>query len=244
VHGIVDSLWVTPMADREQTDLEAVADEITAEAEIRLEYEASYDWVAFCPRRNDDAGALTRYFGKRAGEPVDEAESYKRRGIEARQRSTPPFLVDVQESLMQEFGRTRSPEAVCERLREFIEQLENGAVEPAALAIRNRVSKRVEEYTQTTKNVAALERASDLGLDKHPGQDVQYVVVDDDKDGRARVALLHEEPETYDAAYYRDELIRVAESVLSPAGFRREDIEEHLADRVDGVLAGFESESA
>ena len=239
VHGIVDSLWVTPMDDREQTDLEAVADEITDEVGIRLEYEAAYDWIAFCPRRNDDAGALTRYFGKRAGEPVDEPSSYKRRGIEARQRSTPPFLVDAQLALVEEFGRTRSPEAVCERLRTFVEQLRDGDVDPARLAIRNRVSKRAEEYTQTTKNVAALERASDLGLEKHPGQDVEYVVVDDEKSGRARVALLHEAPETYDAEFYRDQLCRAAESVLAPAGFRRDDIESQLAERTNGSISQF-----
>jgi len=130
---------------------------------------------------------------------------------------------------------------VWERLREFIDELRAGDVEPGKLAITNRVSKRVEEYTQTTKNVAALERASDLGLAKHPGQDVEYVVVDDEKDGRARVALLHEDPSQYDATFYRDQLCRAAESVLAPAGFRREDIEEQLAERVDGSISAFGS---
>ncbi len=239
VHGIVDSLWVTPMANREQTDLETVARMISDAVDIRLEYEAEYDWIAFCPRRNDDAGALTRYFGKRAGEPVDDPASYKRRGIEARQRSTPPFLVDAQLALIQEFGQTRSPEAVCERLREFIHLLEAGDVDPPRLAITNRVSKRAEAYTQSTKNVAALERAADLGFDRHPGQDVEYVVVDDSKSGRARVALLHEDPDRYDTEFYRDRLCRVAESVLAPAGVRRSEIETQLADRVDGAVTGY-----
>ncbi|QKY19438.1 type B DNA-directed DNA polymerase [Halolamina sp. CBA1230] len=239
VHGIVDSLWVTPMPDREGTDLETVAREITDDAGIRLEYEAAYDWLAFCPRRDDGAGALTRYFGKRAGDPVDDESSYKRRGIEARQRSTPPFVEDAQLELIREFGRTRSPEAVCESLREFVRDLRSGDVDPARLAITNRVSKRVEEYTQTTKNVAALERAADLGLEKHPGQTVEYVVVDDEKSGRARVALLHENPDRYDIAFYRDRLCRAAESVLAPAGFRREEIEEQLSERVNGSLSAF-----
>lgn len=117
--------------------------------------------------------------------------------------------------------------------------LEPGAVDPTRLAITNRVSKRVEEYTQTTKNVAALERASDLGLEKHTGQDVAYVVVDDEKDGRARVTLVHEEPERYDVAFYREQLCRAAESVVAPAGFSREEIEGQLAGRVDGPLSWF-----
>jgi DNA polymerase I len=241
VHGIVDSVWVTPMTNREQTPLTAVAAEITDAVGIRLEHEAEYDWVAFCPRRNDDAGALTRYFGKRAGDPVDDDGSYKRRGIEARQRSTPPFLVDAQRRLIREFGRTRSPEAVCGRLSGFIRALERGHVDPAALAITNRVSKRVEEYSQSTRNVAALERAADAGLAKHPGEDVEYVVVDDGKEGRARVVLLHEDPETYDAAFYRDELVRVAESVLAPVGVRRAGIEDRITDRTDTTISAFSS---
>ena len=32
--------------------------------EIRLEHEAHYDWVAFVPQRESDAGALTKYFRK------------------------------------------------------------------------------------------------------------------------------------------------------------------------------------
>jgi len=94
VHGIVDSIWVTPDPDVDDDDretLETLATEITKRVEIRLEHEAHYDWVAFVPQRESDAGALTKYFGKVAGD-----DEFKIRGIEARQRSTPPFIEDVQ----------------------------------------------------------------------------------------------------------------------------------------------------
>lgn len=42
--------------------------------------------------------------------------------------------------------------------------LEYGKVTPRELAIGNRVSKRVEEYTQQTMNVTALKRVSLYGL--------------------------------------------------------------------------------
>ena len=239
VHGIVDSLWVQAMDDREQTPLEEVASAITAETGVRLEYEQAYDWIAFCPRRTDDAGALTKYFGQIAGEPADDEESYKVRGIEIRQRSTPPFFEDVQHDLMQTLGATHDPEAVCDRLQEAIDQLRVGAVDPADLAIRNRVSKSVEEYTQATRNVAALQRSEDLGLEKRPGQDVEYVVVDDSVSSRNRVALLSEEPDEYDFAFYCDELVRLAESILSPLGWKREEIDEYLSDRTDATISAF-----
>jgi len=71
VHGIVDSIWVTPdpdVNDEDREDLQTLATEITERVEIRLEHEAHYDWVAFVPQRESDTGALTKYFGKVAGD--------------------------------------------------------------------------------------------------------------------------------------------------------------------------------
>ncbi len=82
VHGIVDSIWVTrapDVDDDSREDLETLATAITEEVEIRLEHEVHYDWVAFVPQRESDAGELSKYFGKVAGDDV-----FKIRGIEAR----------------------------------------------------------------------------------------------------------------------------------------------------------------
>jgi len=56
-----------------------------------------------------------------------------------------------------------------------------GKVPIKHLVERNRVSKPLEGYTQNTQNVAALKRARDQDLAVHPGQDIQYVVDDDEK---------------------------------------------------------------
>jgi DNA polymerase I len=151
----------------------------------------------------------------------------------------PSFITTAQLELMQELGRTRAPEAVCTRLQSFLGRLQQGAIDPEELAIRNRVSKRVEEYTHSTRNVAALERANDAGVEKAPGQDVEYVVVDDDKRGRDRVMLLHEGPETYDADFYEEQLIRATESLLAPLGVREADIRTRLAARTNASLSRY-----
>ncbi len=75
VHGIVDSVWVTPIEGEEQTSLSELVSEISEEVDIRLEHEAHYDWISFVPLRDSNAGALTKYFGKVAGE-----DEYKYRG--------------------------------------------------------------------------------------------------------------------------------------------------------------------
>lgn len=52
------------------------------------------------------------------------------------------------------------------------------------LVERNRVSKPLEGYTQNTQNMAALKRAREQDLAVHPGQDIEYVVVDDENELR------------------------------------------------------------
>jgi DNA polymerase, archaea type len=58
----------------------------------------------------------------------------------------------------------RDPEMVCEELRSWVDRLERGAVDPNELVITNRVSKKLEDYSQSTRSVAALKRATNLGL--------------------------------------------------------------------------------
>ncbi|SEH66654.1 DNA polymerase I [Halopenitus malekzadehii] len=237
VHGIVDSIWVTPdpdVDDSAREDLEALATAITKRVEIRLEHEAHYDWVAFVPQRESDAGALTKYFGKVAGD-----DEFKIRGIEARQRSTPAFVEDVQRDCLDRLDATRSPEAVLGVLERAIEELHNDDVAVERLVERNRVSKPLEGYTQNTRNVAALERARDQDLDVHPGQDIEYVVVDDEKSSRDRVALAHERIDSYDPSYYETQLVRAVESVLSPLGWDRAEIQQELAALEDATLSSF-----
>ncbi len=238
VHGIVDSIWVTPMDGATQTPLQNLASEISDRAGIRLEYEDAFDWVAFVPLRTAESGALTKYFGARAN-ATDSESRYKYRGIEVRQRSTPPFIAEAQKKLIEVLDRHRTPEAVCDVLQHKLATLRCGAVDPQKLVIDNRLSKRLETYSQTTRNVAALERVAADGLKKHPGESLEYVVTDDDKQSRDRVALAYEEPETYDRAFYADRLIQAAESVVSPLGWRESDIREYLAERTDTSLAGF-----
>lgn len=237
VHGIVDSIWVTPdpdVDDDDREDLQTLATEITERVEIRLEHEAHYDWVAFVPQRKSDTGALTKYFGKVAGD-----DDFKIRGIEARQRSTPPFIEDVQRDCLDRLDATRSPDAVLGRLERAIDELQAGNVAVERLAERNRVSKPLEGYSQNTQNVAALKRAREQDLAVHPGQDIEYVVVDDEKSSRDRVALAHEEIETYDASYYETQLVRAVESVLSPLGWDRTEIQRELAETRNTSLSAF-----
>jgi len=238
IHGIVDSIWLQAVDGEPQTPLDELAAEISEAVGIRLEYEQIYDWICFVPRREQSTGALTKYFGK-----VRNAKEYKIRGIEIRQRSTPPFIEAVQRELMDVLDRHREPEPVCDRLQVHLSRLRAGDVNPQELVFRKRVSKRLEEYTQGTHTVSALMRYRDHGIEKQPGQDVRYVVVDDDARQPERVRLHFESVDTYDATVYERDLIRAAESIVSPNGWERSDIRRYVEGTRDASLGAYDRHS-
>ena len=236
MHGIVDSLWVQPVTDEDQTPLCDVAERVSETASIPLEAEDRFDWVCFVPRRDGSAGALTKYFGA-----VADRDEYKLRGIEARQRSTPPFVADLQRDLLRIVDQHRTPAAVADRVARALGRLDRGVVDPKRLVITKRVSKELEAYQQRTHTVAALERAAEAGLSRHPGQDVSYVVVADDRRDAMRVRLAHESPSTYDPAFYRELVLRAADSVVAPLGWERERLTQYLNDAQTPSLSAFGS---
>jgi DNA polymerase I len=236
LHGIVDSIWVTPREDvADPEPIETMAAEISERVGIDLEYESAFDWVAFCPRRDGDAGALTRYFGVR---PDD---SRKVRGIECRQRSTCAWVEDVQRDLLSVLDSTRSPESVCDRLHQHLCTLQRGDVPPEDLTITTRVSKSSGEYTRRTRAVAALDRAADHGIDVSPGESVAFVVADDDADSIDRVRLASEVDSgtPYDVSCYRERTIRATESILSPLDWTTDDIASYLSGTRTASMAAF-----
>lgn len=233
IHGIVDSLWVTAAAP-DPEPLAAIADEIADRVRVPLDHEDAYDWAMFVPRRGTDRGALTRYVAKRSD------GSYKLRGIEARQRSTPPYVASIQRELLDALDEYRSPEPVIDRLDRAVTELHAGTVDPADLVITKRASKPVDAYTQETLTVGALRRAERNGLSREPGQSVQFVVVANDADRVSdRVRLAIEDPLAYDAAYYEEQLLRAAESVVAPLGWERSRIVTYRERTTDANLLAF-----
>jgi len=232
VHGIIDSLWVTPR-ESDPEPIDALCEAISAAQSIPLEYEDRFDWVAFVPRKERSGGSLNRYFGKVAGE-----DEFKYRGIEVRQRSTPAFIESMQEDLIGTLDERRDPEAVCDRLARSITELRSGTIDPPDLVVKTRCSRPLEAYQQQNRTVAALERYQDHGIGRSPGQDVRYVVVDDDRSDHDRVRLPFE-ADDYDPEFYVDLSIRAAESVLSPLEWDESEIRRYLRDTEDTRLGAF-----
>jgi len=222
-HGIVDSLWIKEKKKAEE--IHSVCEKISEEIGIDLEFEHDFEWVAFLPRSNSQAkiGTLNRYFGKKKN------GGFKTAGIETEQSSKPEFIQKAQIQMIKAFDQEKKPEDVIKVLREKISELENREIDTDNLVITKTASKSLEAYSVENRTVAALKRNRKKGIDVRPGQKVKYVVRDDEKRPPDRVRLDFE-ASTYDTDFYRTELVRAAESILSPLDLDRKDIRNELED--------------
>lgn len=221
-HGIVDSLWVSEREGKSK-EIHKVCKEVSKEVGIDLEFEYDFEWVAFLPRSNSEAniGTLNRYFGKkRNGE-------FKTAGIETEQSSKPAFVQEAQMQMIKAFDQERNPDDVIKTVKEKIKELETGEPDPEDLVIEKTASKSLEAYSVENRTVAALKRYREKSIDVRPGQEVKYVVRDDNAEALDRVRLDFE-ASSYDTGFYRTELLRACESILSPLGLDREDIRREL----------------
>lgn len=222
IHGIVDSIWVQPREDAEL--IKELCEQISDEIGIKLEFEHEFEWVAFVPRASKEAriGTLNRYFGKK------EDGEIKTAGIETEQHSTCEYVKEAQMKLIEKYDETRSVDGVLELLNTYVEELDSGSVSSEKLVIEKRVSKSLDKYKVKNRSYSALKRAKINGLSVFPGQRVRYVVRDDTAQPEDRVRLEFEPEERYDPSFYVTQLIRAAESVLSPMGIDRENIRERI----------------
>jgi DNA polymerase I len=223
-HGIIDSIWVQQKKETDTEDFEQVCREISEKIGIKLEPEHRFEWVAFVPRTSSqaDIGTLNRYFGKK------QSGEFKTAGIETEQRSTCQFIKKSQMEMIKALDRNMKPEDVIKTLENKINKLKTGQVDTGNLVKKRKVSKTLQDYSCNNISVACLKRAKRKNLNMKPGQSLKFIVADDEKKGVDRVRLGFENKEKFDEKYYIQELIRAAETVLSPLGFDRKQIKQRI----------------
>jgi DNA polymerase I len=167
LHGIVDCLWVQGEGVR------ALQERIERETGLLLERE-DYTWLVFLPQA-DGSGAYNRYFGRLSDGTV------KVRGIAARRRDAPPYIVAMQRDLLAVMGEAETPAELplCEeRVRAVYRRYHDGlsGADPADLVIRRRISR--TDYSRACIEAAAVRAFRDHGVSPAPGMEIAYVVRD------------------------------------------------------------------
>jgi len=227
LHGIVDSLWI--QATSPSIDPQKISRRISETTGIKMDVEGRYKWIVFLPSKQHDVGALTRYYG------VFDTGKMKVRGIELRQRNTPEFLKEVQQSMLDVLCTANTSQEFHGLIPQALHalcccalQLINNDINPYKLVFTTRISKAVTEYKVNTLVKSALLQMRDLGFNVQPGQSLSYLVLNEQtREYKSRVKVLESitGDEQVDIEYYLRQMAQCAESILVPFGYTRETLE-------------------
>ena len=97
IAGIVDSIWLKSTKEMpiNDMDIDQLCQKVQMQTRLPLEHAGDYHWIIFLPRRHEpEIGVLNRYYGLKTD------GSFKVRGIEVRQSSSPPFIKKCQRDIL------------------------------------------------------------------------------------------------------------------------------------------------
>ena len=225
LHGIIDSLWVKPKRDG-CIGTASLSRLIGKRTGVRMDVEGHYFWIVFLPSKNNDVGALNRYYG------LFDDGKVKVRGVECRQRDTPIFLKNMQGDMISVFSKAKCakefldliPSAV-EVLCSYGKRLVDNDFKLDELVFSTCVSRDVSEYKVDNLVKSALLQLRDLGMHLEPGQSIRYVVCDEHSRNYGKRVCVFETLKDcvgIDVDFYLRQVAMHGESLLVPFGYRHE----------------------
>ena len=222
LHGLVDSLWLTPVHGLDSVDPEAFARAVTERVDLPLGYEGRYRWIVFLPAVTHGLGVPNRYYG------LYETGEFKLRGIGSRRHDTPTVFRRFEAEVLDRFSKAKDADGVraqvptvLARADLFADRIRTGSWPREELLYTHRLSQPAEEYAVFTESVAAIRQLAALGGSRGPGESVRFLVRDRQaRSWRERVAVAEalRGDEPYDVEAYLEGLARVAETLLAPLG--------------------------
>jgi DNA polymerase-2 len=180
LHMYVDGLWVRRLDPAEPATvrgMEPLLEEISRRTNLPISLEGIYRWVAFLSSRVDErVPVANRYFG------VFQDGSLKMRGIEARRRDTPPFIVDAQLAILDLMARATDAgqlpaclPQVLWLLRRTLQDLYRGRIPAEALLVSQKLSRELDKYSSPSPAARAATQLAQAGKPRGPGQLVRFI---------------------------------------------------------------------
>jgi DNA polymerase elongation subunit (family B) len=225
LHGLVDSLWLTPVDRTRAIDPDRFAERMTRAFDLPLAYEGRYRWIVFLPAVTHGLGVPNRYYG------LYESGEFKLRGIGSRRHDTPTVFRRFEAEVLDALSRARDADGVRASLPKvlaradlFARELRSGGWPREELLVTHRLAQAPADYVVFTESVAALRQLARLGAERDPGESVRFLVRDRSARSfrdRVTVAEALDDTTPYDADAYLDGLARSAETLLVPLGVTR-----------------------
>ncbi|MFX0212288.1 MAG: DNA polymerase domain-containing protein, partial [Candidatus Hodarchaeota archaeon] len=223
VAGIVDSVWLKNSVEKPiPSDLmQELCQDIAKEVELPVEHAANYHWIIFLPRRHEpEIGVLNRYYGLKTD------GTFKIRGIEIRQSSSPPFIKEFQLNVLKLLACARTREQFGTQvihakrtMNAYIEQLIAGEIPLDKLIITIRPSRAPSDYVNNSRQAIAAKQLASMGVKVEPGMKLQYLLTDvqaNNPKKRVKIGQLLRGSEKYDVEEYRKLIIRAYENLIPP----------------------------
>lgn len=251
IHGIVDSLWLQDTKGRAPDEFtritKKVANMITEATNIPMSWDGMFNIIVFLPSRAiPDVPTLSHYWGiKNDGE-------VKVRGIEVRRRDIPKIVKDAQYAFIDVFQGVTSVEEFMEKLPEakqrlydYVDRIENGKVSREELTIKQRVSRRPDQYKVNSYQAVAARQLERSGVIVSAGKNVFYIILNANADPQfpeKKVILsdlYDEKKHQYDKKKYIELLKRAFENIfplefpeleeLLKSDFNRKSVQKNLS---------------
>lgn len=227
LHLYVDGMWVcrdSPPADEGNppsvADFQPLLDEIAARTGLPIALEGIYRWVAFLPSRVDArVPVANRYFG------VFQDGSAKMRGIAARRRDTPPFIVQTQIALLAELAQVSRQTPVSSilprilaLLRRQLSDLRAGRLPLEQLLVSQKLSRELSEFRLPSPVARAAAQLQAIGRSTSPGERVRFLYTRGESGVHAWNLPQPPHPASVDVKRYSELLLRAAAEMLGPFG--------------------------
>jgi DNA polymerase-2 len=220
LHLYVDGLWVHRAGAANVADFQPLLDEILQRTGLPVALDGIYRWVAFLPSRQDArVPVANRYFG------VFQDGSLKLRGIEARRRDTPPFIIETQLEILAQLAgvRAEEPASAClpkilTRLRARLAALRGGRVPLKELLATQKLSRALDEFRTPSPVARAAAQLSAAGVRASPGERIRFLYTRGEPGVHAWNLPAAPDPAGIDVARYAELLLRAASTVLGPFG--------------------------
>ena len=164
------------------------------------------------------------------------------RGIETRRHDTPLFISKTQLELLQLLATVSSADRLTDILpkvrsliRERIQAIRMYRVPLHEFVVRQTLSRTSDQYRGTSSVATAIRQLEAEGKAFRPGQTIRFVYTMGHPRVRAWDLPSLPDVRSLDTRRYIELLMRATESVLTPFGFSRKELDEWVFDNVRSI---------
>ena len=216
-------------------DFQPLFDEIERQTGMLIDLEHVFKWVAFAPSRQDpEAPVANMWFG------ANWNGETKVRGLHLRRGDTPPFIANMQQSLIDQLATVATRKEMEEILPEVFAsirsqwlQLRRRQVSVEALTITQKLRKAIDAYKQPSPAARAAMQLAALGKVVHPGQAVSFVHTTTPERVHASFLPHPVDSGSLDIDKYAKLFLRAAHIVLEPLGVSEDMLKHWLLANAD-----------